>query len=127
MGAVTEALGHSYNAELTEPTCTEGGHTTYTCACGDSYVSDKTAALGHDFIDATTEAPKTCKVCGATEGEKLPESTPDPDITPDIEPAPEKDHDECDGGLFTNIINAIVNFFRKLFGLPAKCVCGDEF
>ena len=126
MGAVTEALGHSYNAELTEPTCTEGGHTTYTCACGDSYVSDKTAALGHDFIDATTEAPKTCKVCGATEGEKLPESTPDPDVTPDIEPAPEKDHDECDGGLFTNIINAIVNFFRKLFGLPAKCVCGDE-
>ena len=29
-------------------------------------------ALGHDWADATTEAPKTCKVCGATEGDPLP-------------------------------------------------------
>ncbi|MBO5837555.1 MAG: leucine-rich repeat protein [Oscillospiraceae bacterium] len=28
-------------------------------------------ALGHDFADATCTAPKTCKVCGATEGEAL--------------------------------------------------------
>ena len=29
-------------------------------------------ALGHDWIAATTSAPKTCKVCGVTEGDKLP-------------------------------------------------------
>jgi competence protein ComEC len=32
------------------------------------------APLGHSWKDATTEAPKTCTVCGATEGDKL--STP---------------------------------------------------
>ena len=30
------------------------------------------SALGHSWQAATTEAPKTCKTCGATEGEKLP-------------------------------------------------------
>lgn len=33
---------HSYTSEITTPTCTEQGYTTYTCACGDSYVSDYT-------------------------------------------------------------------------------------
>ena len=42
---------HSYEAVVTAPTCTEGGYTTYTCACGDSYTSDETAALGHDFVN----------------------------------------------------------------------------
>ncbi len=31
---------HSYNAVVTAPTCTERGYTTYSCSCGDSYVSD---------------------------------------------------------------------------------------
>ena len=31
---------HSYNAEVTDPTCTERGFTTYTCKCGDTYVDD---------------------------------------------------------------------------------------
>ena len=39
---------HSYSAVVTDPTCTEGGYTTYTCACGDSYVADYTDATGHD-------------------------------------------------------------------------------
>ena len=33
-------------------------------------------ALGHDWKEATTEAPKTCTRCGATEGEKLPTEKP---------------------------------------------------
>ena len=33
-------------------------------------------ALGHDWKEATTEAPKTCSRCGATEGEKLPTEKP---------------------------------------------------
>jgi hypothetical protein len=64
---------HDYEAVVTAPTCTEGGFTTYTCAvCGDAYVGDKTAALGHSNTEVVT-APTcteagyttyTCTVCG---------------------------------------------------------------
>ncbi len=57
---------HSYEAVVTAPTCTEAGFTTYTCSCGDSYVADETAALGHDWkgtgctrCDATRSNPFT--------------------------------------------------------------------
>ena len=49
---------HSYAADVTDPTCTEGGYTTYTCECGDSYVADETEALGHDFTEGN------CTRCG---------------------------------------------------------------
>ena len=49
---------HSYTAVVTAPTCTEGGYTTYTCECGDSYVSDYTDALGHDWKGTS------CQRCG---------------------------------------------------------------
>ena len=38
---------HSYTAVVTEPTVTDCGYTTYTCSCGDSYVSDYTQMLGY--------------------------------------------------------------------------------
>lgn len=40
---------HSYEAVVTDPTCTEDGYTTYTCSCGDSYMGDEIDALGHDW------------------------------------------------------------------------------
>ena len=40
---------HQYVATVKEPTCMEGGYTTYTCVCGDSYVADETPATGHDY------------------------------------------------------------------------------
>ncbi len=47
---VIPATGHNYSGIITPPTCTNGGYTTYTCAnCGDSYVSDETPALGHNY------------------------------------------------------------------------------
>ncbi len=49
---------HSYEAVVTDPTCTEGGYTTYTCGCGDSYVADEVAAAGHNFVDGA------CGICG---------------------------------------------------------------
>ena len=57
---------HDYKAEVTEPTCTEGGYTTYTCACGDSYKADETDALPHT-PDGNTDCTKEtkCTVCGA--------------------------------------------------------------
>ena len=42
---------HNYEAVVTAPTCTAGGYTTYTCECGETYVADETAALGHDFVE----------------------------------------------------------------------------
>ncbi|MCD8006564.1 MAG: hypothetical protein LUF29_06275 [Oscillospiraceae bacterium] len=44
------ATGHEYVAVVTDPTCTEGGYTTYTCSiCGDSYTADETEATGHNY------------------------------------------------------------------------------
>ena len=61
------ALGHSYETVVVAPDCIADGYTTYTCACGDSYVSDEQAALGHDVvIDSGMEA--TCTEDGITEG-----------------------------------------------------------
>ena len=40
---------HDYKEEVTAPTCTEGGYTTYTCTCGASYTGNETEKLGHDF------------------------------------------------------------------------------
>ena len=59
----TAARGHSYNAVVTEPTCTTGGYTTYICACGNSYQSDETAALGHSYNKGI------CSQCGEEEPE----------------------------------------------------------
>lgn len=47
------------------------------------------------------------------------------DVDP-IDPSPSADHENCSGNFFQRIINAIVNFFRKLFGLPEVCICGEE-
>ena len=57
---------HSYEAVVTAPTCTEAGYTTYTCACGDSYVDDETAATGHSFVMGV------CTVCGAEDPDFVP-------------------------------------------------------
>ena len=41
---------HNYQAVVTAPTCTTGGHTTYTCSiCGKTYTGDATQALGHSY------------------------------------------------------------------------------
>ena len=57
---------HDYTAVVTAPTCTDKGFTTYTCACGHSYVADEVAALGHDFKDGV------CTVCGEKEEHVCP-------------------------------------------------------
>ncbi len=74
-----DALGHDYEAEVTAPTCTAEGFTTYTCSvCGDTYVADYVDALGHTegevVIENATDATCTeggsydeviyCSVCG---------------------------------------------------------------
>ena len=60
---------HTYMPVVKQPTCTAGGYTTYTCLlCGDEYVTDYTAALGHiaaaaveeDRIDPGCETQGSC-------------------------------------------------------------------
>ena len=50
---------HEYASEITAPTCTEQGYTTYTCECGDSYVDDYVDAKGHNYSERFT-----CSKCG---------------------------------------------------------------
>ncbi len=50
---------HEYQSAVTEPTCTEKGFTTYTCACGDSYGTNDVDALGHTYKNGY------CVTCGA--------------------------------------------------------------
>jgi len=64
------ALGHKYVAEVTAPTCTEAGYTTYTCTtCGSNYTDDEVAALGHTEEELAAVAP-TCTETGLTAGVK---------------------------------------------------------
>ncbi len=43
-----DALGHSYDAVVTSPTCTEKGYTTYTCSeCNDTYTDNYVDATNH--------------------------------------------------------------------------------
>ena len=74
-GEVLSALGHDYAGNVTDPTCTEQGYTTYTCTrCGDSYVDDYTAALGHTGGTATCHSKAVCEVCGTEYGEFDPDN-----------------------------------------------------
>ena len=77
----SEVHQHRYSYEITKPTCTEGGYTTYTCLCGDSYEDDFVDAIGHDekvnVIKAASceepgEAEYECVRCGAKRTGVLP-------------------------------------------------------
>ena len=54
-----EVHDHNFDAVVTPPTCMEGGYTTYTCACGDTYVDDYVYKTGHTDNDNDVY----CDVC----------------------------------------------------------------
>lgn len=75
------AVKHTWNSGVitTQPTCTANGVKTYTCTasgCGATY-TETIAAKGHSWVAATCTTPKTCSVCGATEGSALGHSYTD--------------------------------------------------
>lgn len=53
-GSAIKENGHSYSKKVTAPTCTKKGYTTYTCDCGDSYVSDYTPVTKHTYTKKVT-------------------------------------------------------------------------
>ncbi len=66
---------HSWSSEVTEPTCTEEGYTTYTCTCGDTQQDNFTAPLGHDYTDGL------CTRCGEADPDhKEPITNPFTDV-----------------------------------------------
>ena len=75
-GAVLEnALGHEEKAEITPPTCTEMGFTTWTCTrCHDSHKGEYLKPLGHNYTASVTDptctepgfTTYTCEHCGDT-------------------------------------------------------------
>ena len=69
-----EPLGHDLeHHEGKDATCTSAGYEEYdTCKRCDYTTYQEIPARGHEWVDATTEAPKTCTRCKETVGEKLP-------------------------------------------------------
>ena len=59
---------HDYKADVTPPSCTEEGYTTYTCTfCGHSYRDTYTPALGHSLGPAVCKQEPTCTDPGLQE------------------------------------------------------------
>lgn len=56
---------HEYRASVVAPSCTEGGYTEYTCACGDRHTGTKTAAKGHTWTDWVTQKEPTASAEGS--------------------------------------------------------------
>ena len=56
---VVIVIVHDYYQQITEPTCTEQGYTTYVCSrCGEEYVDNYVSALGHNYENGV------CTRCG---------------------------------------------------------------
>lgn len=56
---------HEYTGIVTLPTCTAEGYTTYSCACGDSYVADRVPAAEHEWNFGTVTVQPTETVGGS--------------------------------------------------------------
>lgn len=69
---------HDYRLTAqTSPTCTQNGSFTYSCAKCDAAYTETTAPNGHHYADASCDSPKTCNVCGDTQGTPLGHSYQD--------------------------------------------------
>jgi hypothetical protein len=72
---IIEKLPHDVTeyASNNDATCAHDGTKTGKCTvCGEKVtVADEGTALPHTWADATCEKAKTCKFCGATEGDAL--------------------------------------------------------
>ena len=52
---------HSYSKKVTAASCKSKGYTTYTCSCGDSYISDYKNTVSHTY------SKYVCTMCGTVD------------------------------------------------------------
>lgn len=65
---------HNYTNNVSAPSCTTGGYTTFICSCGDTYTTDYTDPSNHNYVSKVKTATctekgyttYTCAVCGDT-------------------------------------------------------------
>lgn len=62
-----QSHSHSYSSTVVQPTCTTGGYTLHSCACGNSYKDNFQDALGHDYVER--EQDYKCARCDRYEDE----------------------------------------------------------
>ena len=94
----TDTATHLYEKEVTPPTCSVKGFTTYICECGDTYVDNYVNTVNHKDDNGDYECDYSC----GYEFEK-----PAPDITEE----PEKELT-----VIEKVIEWFKNIFDKLFG-----------
>ena len=123
---------HTYEAFVTEPSCTEYGYTTYTCVCGDSYVDDYTDPLDHPEVTEIPEIPATetstgvtagirCNICGEIlEGcEEIPVLEPVAVSEPETVDEPEMDPFNEESALDLEPIDESATEMQEGLDLPA--------
>ena len=121
-------------------TCMAEGHTgKIRCLDCNEIISDGeiVAKIGHSWVKADCDTPKTCSVCHETEGDALGHDWLGDDVSMKLcdrcgtiifaGETGEIDHSKCEASGFEAFINAIINFFRSLFGMPKQCVCGKFY
>ena len=115
--------------------CAAEGHTgKIRCLDCNEIISDGqiVAKLNHSWVDADCDTPKTCSVCQETDGDALGHDWLGDDSMKVCDRCGtvvfgEIDHSKCEADGFEAFINAIINFFRSLFGMPKQCVCGKVY
>lgn len=113
----TSTDGHIYAAwvVIIKPTCTNAGLERRDCDHCSDYETREIAALGHTDADSDNLCD-TCK----EELKKDEEATPE---APEAEEKAEHTCEEVSG--WKKFWNSIMNFFRRLFGKPELCTCGE--
>ena len=98
------------------PTCTTEGMKRSDCGVCTYYETKSIAALGHNDADNDEK----CDTCGET-------VVIVPELPEDSEDAESEEHVCKEVTGFQAFINSIINFFRRLFGQPELCPCGETF
>ena len=86
---VTDSHTHSFSESVVSASCETGGYILFECECGDSYIAEEVAPLGHKYdkkiVDETGSSNGytlyTCSVCGSSykedfSAQKTPSTTP---------------------------------------------------
>lgn len=103
---------HNYTSEIVEPTCSSEGYTVYKCDCGDEYIDDYVAALGHNWVEG--DKNWYCSKCNQSEAYGFDFSLAKYDgencyVVRDVE----------DTGV---VINGVLNIPRKYESLPVRVI-----